>query len=490
MRTLLLCLSICTLPATATPAAPATSPGKSVIRVNSTMQGYNLVQPWQKAASATRLGLGAVLPGGRVLVTAQMVTDATYIELEKPDTAAKAIAELVAVDYEANLAVLKPSSADEGFLDDRIPFDFETELRPGDTVEAWQFERNGTPVITEIEISKAEIDRYFLNTAYFLKVQATGTVHYRSGSFTLPVTRNGKLAGLLVSYSSKDQISHILPASIIDHFLKDVADGEYGGFPNLGIAYSQTLDEQFRKYLKLDDAKGGIFVSKVIEGASAAAAGLLEGDVILSIGGHDIDARGNYDHPVWGKLSLGHLVRGAPFTGDTIDVTILREGEQKSIDLTLIRRKPEDYLIDPYMFDQGPKFAIVGGLVFQELTVPFLKLFGKDWRTRAPIKLLMAEANPEIYEKEGRRKLVILSRTVPTPATLGYERLSTLIVTKVNGREINDINDLVEATKSPLGEQHRIEFESYPKLIFVDVDLAAKVDVKLKQNFGVIQRLD
>ena len=76
------------------------------------------------------------------------------------------------------------------------------------------------------------------------------------------------------------------------------------------------------------------------------------------------------------------------------------------------------------MFDRGPKFSIIGGLVFQELSVPFLKLFGNDWQSRAPIKLLMAHANPEMYEKEGRRKLVILTRTIPTPATLGYERLS------------------------------------------------------------------
>ena len=99
--TLLLILAAM-MPATVK-AAPA-SAEKSVVRVNTTMQSFNLIQPWQKAAPSSRLGLGAVLPGGRVLVTAQMVTDATYIELEKADTAAKAIAKVVAVDYEANLA--------------------------------------------------------------------------------------------------------------------------------------------------------------------------------------------------------------------------------------------------------------------------------------------------------------------------------------------------------------------------------------------------
>ena len=474
---------------TATIKAAPTSAEKSVVRVNTTMQAFNLIQPWQKSAPSSRLGLGAVLPGGRVLVTAQMVTDATYIELEKADTAAKAIAKVVAVDYEANLAVLQPVS-DAQFLADRVPFELADKLQPGDKVEAWQFENNGTPVTTEIKVSKAEVGRYFLDSSMFLTVRANGTVQYRSGSFTLPVAKDRQLAGLLVSYSSKDQVSSILPASIISHFLKDLEDGEYAGFPNLGIGYSQTLDEQFRKYLKLSGEKGGIYINEVVPGASAAAAGLKSGDVILDIDGNPIDARGNYDHPVWGKLSLSHLVRGKPFTGDNLQVGILRNGKKQLISLKLIRRPAEDWLIDPYMFDRGPKFAVVGGLVFQELTLPFLKLFGNDWKNRAPIKLLMANANPEMYEKQGRRKLVLMVRAIPTPATLGYEKLSTLIVTKFNGKAINDIKDLHEASRNPEGDQHRIEFESYPKLIFVDVNLAARVDAALKQRFGIIKRLD
>ena len=105
-------------------------------------------------------------------------------------------------------------------------------------------------------------------------------------------------------------------------------------------------------------------------------------------------------------------------------------------------------------------------------------------------KLLMANANPEMYEKQGRRKLVLMVRAIPTPATLGYEKLSTLIVTKFNGKAINDIKDLHEASRNPEGNQHRIEFESYPKLIFVDVNLAARVDAALEQRFGIIRRLD
>ena len=61
----------------------------SLVRVNATSQPYSLHLPWQKESPSGRRGLGVVLAGNRVLVTAQMVADATYIELELPDKGQK-----------------------------------------------------------------------------------------------------------------------------------------------------------------------------------------------------------------------------------------------------------------------------------------------------------------------------------------------------------------------------------------------------------------
>jgi S1-C subfamily serine protease len=54
-----------------------------------------------------------VLAGNRVLVTAQMAADATYIELELPESGQKIPAKVVAVDYEANLALLESPPSDK-----------------------------------------------------------------------------------------------------------------------------------------------------------------------------------------------------------------------------------------------------------------------------------------------------------------------------------------------------------------------------------------
>jgi hypothetical protein len=55
--------------------------GGSVLRVNSTNQSYDFFRPWSKKAPFNRRGLGAVIDGGEVLVTAELVWDSNFIEL-------------------------------------------------------------------------------------------------------------------------------------------------------------------------------------------------------------------------------------------------------------------------------------------------------------------------------------------------------------------------------------------------------------------------
>ena len=125
-----------------------------------------------------------------------------------------------------------------------------------------------------------------------------------SSSFTLPVTQNGKLLGVLTSYNSGDQISNVIAPEIVAKFLKDARDGTYEGFPSLGCSTQRTEDKSFRKYLKLSPDGGGLYISKVTEGAPAENAGIKEGDVLLSVDGSELDRRGYFQHPNYGPLPL------------------------------------------------------------------------------------------------------------------------------------------------------------------------------------------
>lgn len=468
------------------------SPEKSLVRVNATLQSYNFLRPWEKGAPTPRRGLGAVIEGNRVLVTAELTVNSTYIELEHPATGEKTPARIVGRDYEANLALLAPINKGSKFLESLTPLKINTSVKPKDPVEVWQIEDNGDGVITEVDVLRAAVRGYFVDGADFLVYQVRGSLQARANSFTLPIIKDNKLAGLLLSYSSKEQISQILPGPIIQAFLDDLDDGNYDGFPSVGLGFAQTLDDQLRKFAKIEHEDGGVYVRSVAKDGSAEKAGLKEGDVIMAIDGNAIDSRGNYVHPEYGKLNFSHLVRGGAKVGQKAKFSIIREGKPKDIVVTLQRKAPEDYLVDPYMYDRGPKYIIMGGMIFQELTKSFLGSWGESWDTRAPFKLVHAHAHPEIYEDEGRKKLVFMTQALRTPSTIGYEDLGFIILTKVNDKPINDIKDLATAFNNP-GEDgiHKIEFTDYPKVIYVDDRVAKAVNQQLIQ-YGIsqLQRLD
>ncbi|MCB1065128.1 MAG: PDZ domain-containing protein [Verrucomicrobiae bacterium] len=463
------------------------SPEKSLVRVNATLQSYNFLRPWEKSAPTPRRGLGAVLSGNRVLVTGELIVNSTYIELEHPSTGEKTPARIVGHDYEANLAVLAPIDESSKLMDELVPLEVDTSVAPKDTVEVWQVEDNGDGVITKVDVQRAAVNQYFIDSAVFLVYQSIGSLQARANSFTLPVIKDGKLGGMLLSYNAKEQISQVLAGPIIQAFLDDLAEGEYQGFPNLGIGFEQTLDDQLRRFARIDGKEGGIFVTNVQKNSSADKAGLESGDVIMAIGGHAIDSRGNYVHPTYGKLNFSHLVRGNAKVGDKIKIAIIRNGEPQDIDVTLERKEPNDYLIDAYMFDRGPRYLIMGGLIFQELTLPYLESWGENWDTRAPFKLVHANAHPEQYEDEGREKLVFLSQVLRTPSTLGYEELNSVILSKVNGQAINNLKDLSKAFTMPDEKGiHKIEFTDFPRVIYIEDRTSRAVNQQLVQ-YGISQ---
>lgn len=468
----------------------------ALLKVNVTYQSHSQRIPWQKESPGSRRGLGVVLAGNRVLVTGQMVGDATYIELELPESGQKLPARVEAVDYEANLALLAPASTMDkqaAFFSGLRPMSLDTSARIGDALNVWQTGRVGELIVTPMRVSKVMTQGYVVPNASFLVYEAQGIIRSEANSFTLPVVKGGKLAGLLIRYDSKNQVATVLPAPIIEHFLEDVAKAPYEGFPSLGVEFQITLDEQFREWLGLKSDQPGVFISKVVKGASADAAGVRKGDIMLAINGAQIDSRGNYQDPQYGALSVSHIVRGRAFVGDEIEIKVLRDGKERTLKSKLARKQPEDYLVLPYLFDQGAKYVLHGGLLFQELTQPYLNSFGREQLGGALLRLSRVAAEPELFEQEGRKRVVFLSAVLPTPSTQGYERLSGQVVTTVNGVKITEIKDLAEAFTKPKDGIHTVELREFPFLIHLDAASAERDNLQLMNGMfriGSLKRLD
>jgi len=206
-----------------------------------------------------------------------------------------------------------------------------------------------------------------------------------------------------------------------------------------------------------------------------------KGDVLLAVDGQAIDRRGYYQHPNYGSLSWGHLIRGGKSSGDSITLSLLREGKPLELVAKVEREDEKTRLVPSHLYDKAPNYLVKGGLIFQELSRPLLESFGEDWRSRAPLNLLDAFENPEKYE-ESMDRVVFLSAAIPTPATVGYERLRNLIVRKVNGHEVRDMKGLIKAFDDQLGELHSIEFADENLTVNLDDTISTSVDTQLLQR--------
>src|SRR5438034_6495687 len=130
----------------------------SLVRVNVTGRPYDFVRPWQKKAPFSKRALGAVLSGGRVLVTADLVANQNYVELERAESGDKTAANVIVVDYESNLALLEPT--DKKFLDGVTPLQLAVDTVVGDKVSALQLESTGALVLTEGLVTTIQMTRY------------------------------------------------------------------------------------------------------------------------------------------------------------------------------------------------------------------------------------------------------------------------------------------------------------------------------------------
>jgi S1-C subfamily serine protease len=474
---------------------PVAAQTSSLVKVNVAYQAHSLQMPWQKESAGGRRGLGVVMEGNRILVTAQMVADSTYIELELPDAGRKLPAKVLAVDYEANLALLAPDAParEKPFFASLRPVTVDTSARIGTDLAVWQTGRVGDLIVTPLRISKVMIQSYVVDNASFLVYEGIGIIRSEANSFTLPVIKGDKLAGLLLRYDSKNQVATILPAPIIEHFLKDVADGQYTGFPSLGVEFQLTLDDQFRDYLGMKPDQPGVYVSKVVKGASAEKAGVKKGDIMIAINGYTIDSRGDYQDPQFGAVSVSHVVRGRAYVGDKVEIRVVREGKEVLLESTLTRKSPNDYLVLPFLFDQGPKYVLNGGLLFQELTKPYLNSFGAEQQSGPILRLARLAGNPDEYEKEGRKKVVFLSAILPTTSTQGYERLSGQVVTEINDKKISELADLAAAFKEPKDGIHVVKLKEFPFILYLDAEKVEKDNVQLLNGMfrvGSLNRLN
>jgi len=466
----------------AAPVVASTPKLVSVVRVNATDQAWDFFHPWTKHAPYSRRGLGAVLQHGEVLVTAELVENANYVELERAESGERVPATVVAIDHEADLALLKP--VDDHFLNGITPLRI-TDAVVGDHLQVWQLETTGALLITDALLTTVEVGRYPEDDVSLLDYSLTTSLQYRDGSFTLPIVKGGKLAGILLRYDTRTQNANAIPAAVINHFLADAAGKNYGGFPRAGLLFSPARDPQLRRYANVPAMiAGGVYVTHVENGSPGEQAGIKEGDILLSVAGRNVDQDGNYNDPVHGKLSLINVI-SLQTAGSTVPFKLLRDGKVLNLNVTVQHRPADSYVIPPYVIDKAPSYYVLGGLVLQELSREYLKEWGSDWEKKAPERMVYYDHYQSDLFQDGRKHLVILSQVLPTEDSIGYEDLGALVITKINDIPLTSIADVPKALEHPINGFHKIEFEENPSVIYLDARAVSEHLDDMMKTYGL-----
>jgi S1-C subfamily serine protease len=471
-------------------ASMSTQKQLALVRVNVTGQSYDYFRPWQKKAPFSKRALGAVLSRGRVLVTADLVANQNYVELERAETGEKTAARVQVIDYEANLALLEPT--EKTFLDGITPLEITADTVVGDRLAAWQLEPTGALLATEGLVTTVQMTEYPIDVGEFLTYRVSIPMQYRENSYTVPLVKNNKLAGLLLRYDSRSQLLDAIPAPIITHFLKEADSQNYRGFPSAGFSFFPTRDPELREFAGEKGKGGGVYVTNVEPNTPAMKAGLQVGDIVTAVADREIDQNGNYVDPFHGKIEFTNLLTAHAYSGDVVPFRVQRNGKPIQINVTLEHRDTRDYVSPPYNLDQPPRYYVLGGLIFQELSRQYLKEWGPTWERSAPQRLVYFDRFQSELFPEGNRRVVILSQVLPADSTIGYDDLSYLTVTKANGKEIKSLEDLAEAVKQPIDGFIKIETEEDPKQIALDAAQVAAEAPNLQENYGIssLQRLD
>ena len=474
----------------ALPAAADKPKVLSLVRVNVTGQPYDYFRPWQKKAPFSKRALGAVLAKGRVLVTADLVANQNYVELERAESGEKIAANVQVVDYEANLALLEP--VEKKFLDGITPLEVGVDTVVGDRLAAWQLEPTGALVVTEGLVTSVQMMRYPIEVGQFLAYRMSISMQYRDNSYTVPLVKNNKLAALLLRYDPRTQALDAIPGPIITHFLKEAESEHYRGFPSVSFTFFPTRDPQLRNFAGQTGKPAGVYVTNVDPNSSTVKAGLQVGDIITSIGNNEIDQNGNYVDPLYGKIEFTNLLTAHAYAGDSVPVHVQRNGKEMDLKLTLEHRSTKDYVVPPYNFDQPPAYYVLGGMIFLELSRQYLKEWGANWIKEAPQRFVYLDRFQSELFPEGNRKIVVVSQILPANSTVGYEELSYLTVKKVNGKEINSLGELAQVISQPIDGFIKIETQEDPKQLELDAAQVAAEAPALQQNYGIssLQRLE
>lgn len=426
----------------------------SLVEIEVTKKAYDYRTPWITRNQQVRKN-GILIGDRQILTTADGLSGQYLCRVKKGGVSRQYVAELIWIDYYANVAIL--DVPEEKFWEGMHPVDLAETVPQSGELQIYRW-RGG-----RIEERAAEIVRLFSGqskSSYVQHLVLSVASTIQAAGRAEVVFDGDELIGLTAS-AGKDTLT-ILPAQFIAKVVENYSRSGNAGLGYFDFKYISAKNPALLASKGLDQRDVGVVVTEV-GGKGLSKEGLQVGDIILEIDGFEIDSEGKYVDPDYGRLSFGSLATRVHAAGDKIVFKVWRDGHAHEVNYKLPGADFEKDLTPERRYDAPPQYLIAGGLIFQPLNGPLLDSFGQD----PPVLLEYYSQQERDDHREG---LVVLSGVLPDDFNLGYEGMRYLLVDEINGRKINNLDDIVTAMDDPEGDFHRLRFMPDERVLHMVLD--------------------
>jgi len=387
------------------------------------------------------IGAGFVIEGNRIMTNAHVVSNSRYLTVERDGDPNKYPAKVLFVAHDCDLALITVNSAN--FYKNMQPLKFGGIPELESTVSAYGYPIGGERMsVTTGIVSRIDFQLYTHSSIdQHLAIQISAQIN--PGNSGGPVMQKAKVVGVAFQGYSGDVaqgVAYIVPTPVINRFLKDVNDGRYDGYVDLGLTYAKLQNPAQRKFLGLKDDGRGVLVETVVE-AGPCAKLLKPGDVLLSIDNHAIASDGNVelegDH-----VEMPEVVE-RKFKHDNVKFEIWRDKQPTSGSVQLDSVPP--YLMQSHRYDVRPRYVLYGGLIFQPLSLDLLEAYQpQDLRLRHFFDFYVLD---QLYLEHP--DVIVLTNILPDPINTYLAPYRGQIVDSINGKKIRTLDELSKTLREP-----------------------------------------
>lgn len=458
----------------------AADPEKSVVQIFNFSQQPDWGAPWRMEGLRRGSGTGFVVKGKRIMTNAHVVSWARQILVRRYQDPRPFLARVAFIGHDCDLALLEVE--DERFFDGLEPLEFGELPKVRSTVVTYGYPAGGEQIsYTRGVVSRIEIQTYVhIANRSLLAVQTDAAIN--PGNSGGPVIQDDKVVGVaFMGAPGLENTGFFIPPNIVRHFLKDIEDGRYDGFPSPGVRITPLHNPAYRRFLKLPMSEWGARIDG-IQAQDDSERVLFEDDVLLQAGPYQVGSDGTilYEGNRVHVVAAFHEIQN----GESIRLKIWRKGKEVEVNLPLHVQKRD--LAAGNQYDVLPRYFIHGGLVFTSLSLDYLKTFGRNWSDEVGAEMAY-ELFYRRHELPGtvRPEPVVLAIVLADPANASFSVKGRLLVDRINGMRIEKLEDVMAAFGKVKTGQHLVEF--LPKGTFecLDAEAAVEAGPRVMKNYGI-----